>query len=153
MTSQPTKAGSPLDVAEQVRRMVTGRYGIAFADLFAADGVLEYPFAAPGTPTRLAGREQIRAYVDAVSARSRRAIEIDDVTLVAHEGVDPEVVVVEIAHSGTSHALGGPYRFEAVGVIRVRDGEIVHYRDYMNPVAMAQLVGATAELATALGAG
>ena len=37
-------------------------------------------------------------------------------------------------------------------MIRVRDGEIVRYDDYMNPIATARMLGRTAELAAALGA-
>jgi hypothetical protein len=47
-------------------------------------------------------------------------------------------------------AVGEPYRHTALGVIRVRDGEIVRYDDYMNPIAVARLLGRTAELAAAL---
>ncbi len=43
-----------------------------------------------------------------------------------------------------------PYRHLALGVIRVRDGQIVHYDDYMDPIAVARLLGRTRELATAL---
>src|SRR5579863_7462502 len=52
---------SPREVAEQVRRMVAGE-GVEFADLFAEDGVLVYPFSSPGHPAELRGREAIRAF-------------------------------------------------------------------------------------------
>jgi hypothetical protein len=39
---------SPREIAEQVRKMVAGE-GVVFADLFAADGVLAYPFAPRGS--------------------------------------------------------------------------------------------------------
>ena len=52
---------SPREIAEQVRRMVAGE-GVDFADLFAEDGVLTYPFGLPGQPAELNGREAIRAY-------------------------------------------------------------------------------------------
>ena len=52
---------TPRQVAEQVRKMVAGE-GVVFADLFAADGVLAYPFAPPGQPPELRGRDAIRAY-------------------------------------------------------------------------------------------
>jgi ketosteroid isomerase-like protein len=45
---------------------------------------------------------------------------------------------------------GAPYRFTALAVIRVRDGEIVRYNDYMDPIALARLLGRTRELAAAL---
>jgi uncharacterized protein len=51
---------------------------------------------------------------------------------------------------GRSVLLDAPYRFRALGVVRVRDGLIVSYDDYMDPVAMARLLGRTAELAAAL---
>jgi len=35
-------------------------------------------------------------------------------------------------------------------VIRVRDREIVRYDDYMNPIAVARLLGCTGDLAAAL---
>ena len=39
--------------------MVAGE-GIDFADLFAEDGLLVYPFSLPGQPAELRGREAIR---------------------------------------------------------------------------------------------
>jgi hypothetical protein len=62
------------------------------------------------------------------------------------------VVVTEITHYGHSKVTGTPYRFTALGVIRVRDGEIVRYDDYMDPIALTRLLGRTGELAAALAA-
>ena len=39
--------------------MVAGE-GVVFADLFAQDGVLRFPFAPPGMPREIRGREAIR---------------------------------------------------------------------------------------------
>ena len=41
-------------------------------------------------------------------------------------------------------------RFRALAVVRVRDGLIVSYDDYMDPIAMAALLGRTDELVAAL---
>lgn len=141
---------SPREVAEQVRRMVAGE-GVVFADLFAEDGVLRFPFAPPGMPREIRGREAIRASRPSEAAR-RSLFAMDGVDLVVRETDDPEVVVTEIEHHGHSHALDGPYRFRALGVVRVRDGEIVSYDDYMDPIAMAALLGRTAELAEKIAA-
>lgn len=145
---------SPPEVVEQVRRMVAGEPDddgrrIAFADLFAADGVLRYPFAPPGTPGELRGRDEIRAFHGQASHR-RSLLEMEGVDLVLRRTDDPEVVVVEIEHHGRSVALGGPYRFRALGVIRIRAGEIVSYDDYMDPIAQAALLGRTDDLIAAL---
>ena len=142
---------TPREIAEQVRRMVAGGQ-ISFADLFATDGVLNYPFAAPGQPPRLQGREAIREFFDGMArSGSRELFEQEaNVTAVIRETDDPEVVVAEIRHHGWSKAANAPYSLTALGVIRVRDGQIVQYDDYMNPIALANALGRTADLAAAL---
>jgi ketosteroid isomerase-like protein len=139
---------SPREVAEQVRRMVAGE-GVDFADLFAQDGVLTYPFGLPGQPSELRGREAIQSYFRDRS-RARDLLVMEGVEAVVRETDDPEVVVTEITHHGWSKAAGEPYRHTALGVIRVRDGEIVRYDDYMDPIALARILGRTGELAAAL---
>jgi ketosteroid isomerase-like protein len=138
---------SPREVAGQVRKMVAGE-GVIFADLFAADGVLAYPFASPDHPRELRGRDAIRSYFAA--AGSRQLFVMAGVEAVIRETDDPEVVVTEITHHGRSLVTGEPYQFTALGVIRVRDGLIVRYDDYMDPIALARLLGRTGELAAAL---
>ena len=139
---------TPREVAELVRKMVAGE-GVVFADLFAAEGVLTYPFAFPGQPPELRGRDAIRAYFAQISGR-RAAFVMEGVDAVIRETDDPEVVVTEITHHGHSTVTDAPYQLKALGVIRVRDGEIVRYDDYMNPLALATLFGRTRELAAAL---
>jgi hypothetical protein len=95
---------SPRQVVEQVRKMVAGE-GVVFADLFAADGVLRYPFAPPGMPRELRGQDEIREYHGAASGQ-RTMLEIAGVEVIVRETDDPEVVVAEIEHHGHSHATG-----------------------------------------------
>ena len=110
--------------------------------------MLTYPFAPPGQPRELRGREAIRGYFGALG-QSRELFTMEGTEAVVRETSDPEVVVTEITHHGWSHVTGAPYRFTALGVIRVRDGEIVCYDDYMDPIALARLLGRTGELAAA----
>jgi uncharacterized protein len=138
---------TPREVAGQVRKMVAGE-GVTFADLFAADGVLAYPFASPDHPRELRGRDAIRSYFAGMG--SRQLFVMDGVEAVVRETDDPEVVVTEITHHGQSLVTGAPYRFTALGVIRVREGLIVRYDDYMDPIGLARLLGRTGELAAAL---
>jgi ketosteroid isomerase-like protein len=130
--------------------MVAGEQGVVFADLFAPDGVLAYPFAPPGTPGELVGQEAIRARFAALGAARDLFVMEGGVEAVIWETDDPEVVVTQITHQGRSRASGDPYRLTALGVIHVRDGEIVRYDDYMNPIALAQMLGRTGDLAAAL---
>lgn len=142
---------TPREVAELVRQMVAGE-GVVFADLFAADGVINYPFAAPGAPPQLNGQAAIREYFDGIARSGSRELfeQEGDVTSVIRETDDPEVVVAEIRHHGWSKMANAPYSLTAVGVIRVRDGQIVQYDDYMNPIALAAALGRSADLAAAL---
>jgi ketosteroid isomerase-like protein len=139
---------SPRDVMQDVRRMVAGE-GVLFGDLFAEDGVLRYPFAPPGMPRELKGRDTIREF-HGNAAAARSMLEMEGVEMIVRDTDDPEVVVVEIEHHGHSHGIGGPYRFRAIGVVRVRDGEIAEYDDYMDPIAQAAILGRTRDLAAAL---
>jgi uncharacterized protein len=141
---------TPREIAEQVRKMVAGE-GVVFADLFAADGVIAYPFAPPGHPQELRGHAAIRDFFGRMG-RAREAFAMDGVEAQTWQTDDPEVVVTEITHHGRSAVTGEPYRLTALGVIRVRDGEIVRYDDYMDPIALARLLGRTRELAAALSA-
>jgi uncharacterized protein len=140
---------SPREVADLVRRMVAGEEDVVFADLFAADGVLTYPFAAPGQPPELHGQDAIRAFFGALG-QAREMFEMAGIEATTWETDDPEVVVTEITHHGWSHATEAPYRVTALGVIRVREGEIVRYDDYMDPIVLARLLGRSGELAEAL---
>ncbi|HET9624344.1 MAG TPA: hypothetical protein VFP84_23390, partial [Kofleriaceae bacterium] len=51
-------AASPREVFERAHGFARG-LDLRFADCFAADGVLEMPFAPVGTPRRLVGRDAI----------------------------------------------------------------------------------------------
>ncbi len=45
---------------------------------------------------------------------------------------------------------GQPYRFRALGGIRVRAGEITSYQDHVDAIATARLIGRPSELSAAL---
>ena len=139
---------TPREVAEQVRKMVAGE-GVVFADLFAPDGVLTYPFAAPGQPPELHGQDAIRAFFAAIGP-ARELFTMADVDAVTWQTDDPEVVITQVTHHGQSHVTGAPYQLTALGVIRVRDGLIVRYDDYMDPIALSRLLGRAGDVAAAL---
>jgi uncharacterized protein len=119
---------------------------VGFADLWAPDGVLEFPFAAPGYPTRLTGRTEVRDYLrDYPSVVDLHAVTSLDV----HQSVDPEVVVVEFEVDGVAVRTGRPYEMRYIAVLTVRDGQIQRYRDYWSPLAAATALGGLDELTSA----
>jgi ketosteroid isomerase-like protein len=110
----------------------------AFAGLWAEDGMIEFPFAAPGYPSRVEGRaaiqEYMRDYPDILDVRQI-------VQETVHQSVDPQVAIVEFEAAGVVAGTGKPYRMRYVAVVTVRDGEIQMYRDYWSPLAAAEVLG------------
>ncbi len=108
-----------------------------FPDMFAVDGVLEYPYAPPGLNTPIAGRDAIIANFQ----RLRKLLRIDGVAAVSEiEVSDPDMVVLEFSGRGEGLITKEAYDQRYISVIRMRDGNIVHYKDYWNPIALLRAV-------------
>jgi ketosteroid isomerase-like protein len=134
VSSVPKPAG-PGEVFERVHRLLLDHDLDAYADLFAAYGAIDLPFAPPGIPRRVQGREEIRAFFAAAGDRLQGATRLTEFrAVVVHETLDPEVVVTEFEAHGEITATGQPYQFRNFQVMRVREGEIVSLRDYWNPL-------------------
>lgn len=140
--SADSGAPTPRDVFDRCLRLgLSGRHDEQ-ADLYAADGVMEFPFAPAGIPRRIEGREEIRRLLVALGARARATGgRIDEArsSLTVYETRDPEVVIVEIEAHGQA-AAGAPFVHSYIQVYRVRDGAIVSLRDYLAPEVGASLV-------------
>ena len=136
-------ARTPAEIVEHVRGQVAGEQGHgSFADLFTEDGVMAYRFPAPFQQPEIKGREEIRAYFGKMrGARVREKIEIQDVEAITRLTDDPDVAVAEITHRGWSKVKQDYYTFTAIAIIHLRDGEIVRYDDYMNPLLLTELLG------------
>jgi ketosteroid isomerase-like protein len=130
-----------MNASELVRhalQLLVAKDMAAFAGLWAENGTIEFPFAAPGYPPRVEGRtailEYMRTYPDILDVR-------EIVEEVVHQSADPEVVIVEFEAAGLVVHSGRPYRMRYIAVVTVRDGEIHGYRDYWNPLAAAEAMG------------
>ena len=95
------------------------------ADLYAEDAVVEHPFAKP--PERLAGRDRIREHF---AVLGRLDLKMTARNVRVHETTDPEVVIAEFDYAGSEGGTGRAFEFGNVFVMTVRDGLIVHSRDY-----------------------
>lgn len=145
-------AARPRDVLERLREVLSANDREGFAKLMAVDGVVEWPFRGPGVPSRLEGRDAIREYV--VHSPLARVMSFEDLRPDAvHETSDPEVIIVETTTIGRVVETGRRFELPAIVVLRIRGGEIVSYRDYVNPLAAAQAAGALPQLVAALADG
>ncbi|WP_214320133.1 nuclear transport factor 2 family protein [Nonomuraea sediminis] len=107
-------------------------------ELMAPDGVIEWPYRPEGVPGVLRGRDEIAAFV----GEQGGIITFHEYTdVVFHETADPEVVIVEYTAHGTVTATGAPFTQRPIQVIRVRDGRIVSFRDYVNPLPLLEVIG------------
>jgi ketosteroid isomerase-like protein len=141
---------NPRDLVNHALQLLLDKDMAAFAGLWADNGVLEFPFAPPGYPERLAGRAAIHEYLRDYPG----ILDLREITQqVVHQTLDPEVVIGEFDAAGVVVATGRPYHLRYIAVITVRDGEIQHYRDYWNPLAAAEVMGGADELNSAFSGG
>ena len=131
---------TPADVLTRRSRLILNGDADGFAALFAPDAVIESSFAGPpGTPLRLAGQEAIREYSRRVMASPLRLEDFAVAKLYQTE--DPEVVITEMRATGTVTTTGRSFTTTSVQIIRIRDGHIVHSRDFADPRILADVTG------------
>jgi uncharacterized protein len=142
-------ARSPRETVEQFLRAAVSATPGDMADCYAPEVVIEMPFAVEALyPSRVTStREELRARFQAGTG-SRRYTGLSDVAV--HETADPEVIVAEYQLNGEMTGTGESFAIRFIMVITVRDGQIVHSRDYSNPIAGARLLGRLPELVAAL---
>ncbi len=146
-----TPAASPRETAEGFLRAAISPDPGEMAGYYAPSVVIEMPFAVPALyPARIeATREELRTRFRA-GAQVRRYHRLSDVVI--HETADPEVVIAEYQLHGELVTAGGQFTLQFLMVLTIRDGVIVHSRDYADPIRGAQLLGRIPELLAALGA-
>jgi uncharacterized protein len=130
---------TPADVLALRRRLILNGDADGYADLFAPDGVIESPFAPPGAPLRLEGREAIREYSRRVMASPLRLEDFEVTEL--YQAQDPEVVIVEMRVEGTLTTTDRSFAATSIQILRIRDGQIVLFRDFANPRVLEDVIG------------
>ena len=132
-------SATPADVLAQRRRLILSGDIDGFADLFAPDAVIEAPFAPPGAPSRLEGREAIREYSRHVMASPLRLQDFEIAEFYPTQ--EPEVVIVEMRTKGTLTPTGQPFAATSIQVLRIREGQIVLFRDFADSHGLEDVIG------------
>ncbi|MCF3102202.1 nuclear transport factor 2 family protein [Streptomyces roseoverticillatus] len=128
-----TPITSPADLYRHSLRLLLDKDISAWLDLWAEDGVMEFPFAPPGWPERLEGRAAVAAYMRGYPDH----IDLHDFPDVRiHETTDPGTIVVEMRGVGRMVKNGGAFDMTYIAVVSVQDGRFTSYRDYWNPLAV-----------------
>lgn len=154
-TSFTDPAEVVLAVTAGVGRLIAGRLDDweraeqldRLAACYAPHTDVRHPFAPLGdTPLRT--RAELREHFATGPARAVGADSFAAADVTVHRTADPEVVIVEFRYRGT--VSGRPFAVPCVFVVRVRDGQIVESRDYVDHVGMARAFGGLPALAAAL---
>lgn len=135
----PGTQSAVVETYREAKRLSLARDLTGFADLFADDAVHELPFAPPGVPSRIEGRENIRTYFTAISETPMTHHSFENMTI--YETSDPEVVIAEYDALGEVTATGQSYTLRYLQIARIREGEIVLWRDYWNPLEGFRILG------------
>lgn len=120
----------------------------SFYEMFDPGGVMEFPFAYADLPRRVEGRDALAAHLSMLST----LIAFDrmsEPTVI--ESTDPDTVVLEFDGFGTGISTGERYDQRYVSIIRTRNGRIVHYKDYWNPLAVLRALRGTEAVAKLTG--
>jgi ketosteroid isomerase-like protein len=124
------------EIVERMLRAGREQDTETFVGLMAPEGYIEWPYRPAGVPARLQGRAEIRRFLTGAAKGFIRFDEYRNVVL--HETTDPEVIIVEYEAHGTVMATGAPFQQTIIAVFRVHNGQILSYRDYINPLPLAE---------------
>ncbi|SLN73586.1 nuclear transport factor 2 family protein [Ruegeria meonggei] len=120
--------------------------GENFLDMCDEDIVFEFPFKPEGSVRELRGRAAMEAYLPKVGA----LITFESMSpAITHPSKDGETFVLEFSCKGKGEA--GRYDQNYISVVQVRNGRIVQYRDYWNPLVLLNAVGGVEVLKSKLG--
>ena len=110
-----------------------------WADFCDENVVVEFPFSPDPASKKLVGRaaiyEYLRNYPSVIDVKTIPTMKI-------HSTDDPNTVIAEWSVSGKVISNGNPYEMSYATFVTFRDGLVVNYREYWNPMAfMAALSG------------
>ncbi|WP_434054446.1 MAG: nuclear transport factor 2 family protein [Roseibium sp.] len=118
-----------------------------FLEMCDENIVFQFPFSPQGSVRELRGRDAMAAYLP----KAGRLINFESMSkAVAHKAIDGETFVLEFSCKGTGAVTGERYDQDYISVIKIKNGHIVHYRDYWNPMVLLNAVGGIENLTSKL---
>ena len=133
----------PNTLREANRAVMTetlGRLGrqdfVGACELLTEDVVCDWPYPPmEGVPESITGRAAMWEFFSGgMTAFDPYRYEITEV----FELVDPNCLIAEYRSNSRLKATNAPYRNQYLGIFRFRDGLIRYWREYINPVIVAE---------------
>lgn len=103
--------------------------------IYAPDAVHEFPFAPEGAPRELVGRDAIAAYMGQLPSLIRFGTLSD----VRSREIGDELIVEATGHHQRI-ADNTARDISYIWFITTRDGKVVRFRDYMNPLQVSKVI-------------
>ena len=115
-------------IMEGLKGEVNGEH---FWDAVAEDAVFEFLYRFPGFTNKIEGR---RKYMDWFGGYSMVLHSADN--LIIHKSTEPGVIILEYEVHGAVAATNKPYDNRFCSIITIKDRKIIHWRDYMDSLAV-----------------
>ena len=140
--------GTPREVFLRLVHGVADGQWETLPDLYADRTDVRHPMSPLDEPP-LTSRDELREHFGAGAARAETVVRWP-ANVVVHETTDPEVIVAEFTYDGRQLATDQPFSIPCVFVMRIRDGEIVESRDYIDHLRSAAVRGELDDLVRAV---
>jgi ketosteroid isomerase-like protein len=112
-------------------------------ELLAENAVFEMPYAPDGFERKIAGRDDILAFLETIPALVD-AENLHDVRLATYHS-DPGEIVAEYRSDMILKPTNAAYRNEYIGRFTVRDGQITRFAEYYDPVRLIVALGGSVQ--------
>lgn len=138
MKNQEDAQNQTLALLQRYQTLIMSKDWDNWIELWADDGVCEFPFAPEGHARKLVGKADILGYMRGYPGE----IQIEQVLeMKVHVMADPNVVSAELSVSGRIASTGRPYNQSYVVFIETEGGKIARYREYWNPLVTIDAYG------------
>jgi ketosteroid isomerase-like protein len=135
------------DGSKNLFRKLLGYFEVGDFDsiegLLAPDAEFQFPFGADSAP--LVGRDRIVEYLRVEMAGFVKSMKFDVER--EFECADPAWTIAEYSSVGVLRS-GGRYENRYVGLLQARNGKVAIFREYFNPVRIAEAAGTGASSAS-----
>ncbi len=113
----------------------------AWAELLSEDVIVDFPYAPSlGYPDQKRGRTAMYNHIKTA------LVDMENLTFSnvrKYRTEDPDVIWAELHASAHVPSTGRRYEQDYVGQFKVKNGKIVYYSEYWNPIALTDAFGNT----------
>jgi uncharacterized protein len=125
-------------LARRFFELLGGMRAQEWIELWREDGVFEQPYAPPGFPSHLEGRDAIYNHVRSMDTVFEE-FAYQDVDVRATD--DPNLLLATLRSEATVTATGRRYANQYVALLRIRAGRVAHYCEYFDPLIVLDAFG------------